>query len=113
MGYRSMGDVLPDEVEIRTHGGMDYVILRENIEAAEEGWEYDENQFTVPHGLLDLDDVRANPGKYMEYSYQPPHRMSAEERIAALESENSDLKAQVAETQDALVELAGIIAEGM
>ena len=34
-------------------------------------------------------------------------------RIEELEAENADLKAQVKEAQDALVELAEIITEGM
>ena len=33
-------------------------------------------------------------------------------RIAQLEAENADLRVQVSEAQDALVELADIIAEG-
>lgn len=36
---------------------------------------------------------------------------SDKQRIAELEAENEDLKIQVAEAQDALIELADIIAE--
>lgn len=53
-------------------------------------WAYDYNEFCCKKKDLDLDDVKSNPEKYLEY---PPKEKSDKEKIAELEELNAELSA--------------------
>lgn len=52
--------------------------------------EYDYNEFHDKKENLDLDDIKTNPEKYLEY---PPKEKSNKEKIAELEELNAELSA--------------------
>lgn len=53
-------------------------------------WVYDYNEFCCKKEDLNLDDVNANPEKYLTY---PPKEKSDNERIVELEELNAELSA--------------------
>ena len=101
----------PDEAAIKVKDGTAYIVLCQNIVEKEEqledelglpagtrvAYECDEHQIICPADALDLEDVRENPGRYMDYAYVPPRELTPEEE-------------RMQELEDAIVELAEIIA---
>lgn len=101
----------PAEAVIKVKDGTAYIVLCQNIVEKEEPvydemdgeatgsitvWECDEHQIVCQADALDLSDVQANPGKYMDY--EPSGKPDpVEERFKEIE--------------DALIELAEIITE--
>ena len=96
----------PEEAVIKVKDGTAYIVLCQDIREAsftdeEAGlsvtvWECEENQIVCPADALDLNDVQANPAKYMDYKYEKPVPPDpAETRMKELE--------------DAIIELAEII----
>lgn len=112
MKHMAQYDARPEEAVIKVKDGTAYIVLCQNIVEKEERvedemglpaevrvvYECEENQIVCPVGTLDLDDVQANPGRYMDYEYAPGKEPDpVEERLKELE--------------DAIVELAGIVGE--
>lgn len=88
----------PHEAMISVVEDTAYIVLCQDIryDADKDWYICDEHQIICPADAIDLDDVRANPAKYMDYEYRksvPPD--PAEERMQELE--------------DAIIELAEII----
>lgn len=91
-------DTAQESVTVRQINGTDYVYicLNENIvteipEGQEEEQtyhEYDYREISEPTGTLDLDDVKANPGKYLNYENEV---MTDTERIDTLEATTDDI----------------------
>lgn len=91
-------DTTQDVVSIRQLDGMDYIYicLNENIvkeipEGQEEEqmyYEYDYREISEPAGILNLKDVKANPGKYLDYENEVK---TDTERIDTLEATTDDI----------------------
>ena len=91
-------DTTQESVTVRQIDGIDYIYicLNENIvteipEGQEEKQtyhEYDYREISEPNGILDLDDVKANPGKYLNYENEV---MTDTERIDTLEATTDDI----------------------
>lgn len=91
-------DTTQEPVSIRQLNGMDYVYicLNENIvteipDGRKEGQtyhEYDYKEISEPTGTLDLDDVKANPEKYLNYKAAVK---TDTERIGTLEATTDDI----------------------
>lgn len=91
-------DTAQESVTVRQINGTDYVYicLNENIvteipEGQEEEQtyhEYDYKEISEPTGTLDLDDVKANPGKYLDYENEVG---TDTERIDTLEATTDDI----------------------
>jgi hypothetical protein len=91
-------DTAQESVTVRQINGTDYVYicLNENIvteipEGQEEKQtyhEYDYKEISEPTGTLDLDDVKANPGKYLDYENEVG---TDTERIDTLEATTDDI----------------------
>lgn len=91
-------DTTQESVTVRQIDGIDYIYicLNENIvteipEGREEEQtyhEYDYKEISEPTGTLDLDDVKANPGKYLNYENEVG---TDTERIDALEATTDDI----------------------
>ena len=91
-------DTAQESVTVRQINGTDYVYicLNENIvteipEGQEEEQtyhEYDYREISEPTGTLDLDDVKANPGKYLNYENEV---RTDTERIDTLEATTDDI----------------------
>jgi hypothetical protein len=72
-----VSDKKMEKVDIRAFGKMNYVYLylnekRVKIEEHEDSkpydaFEYDYNEFVVEETNVDLNDIRANPEKYLDY----------------------------------------------
>lgn len=90
----------PHEVTISVSDGTAYIVLCQNIERMVtdglEMWQCDEHQIVCPADALDLNDVRENPAKYMDYKYKKPVPPDPAE-------------ARMRELEDAIIELAEII----
>lgn len=54
-------------------------------------YEYDYNEIIEDAGILDIDDVKANPENYL--SYEKESEKTDKERIAELEAMNSEMSA--------------------
>jgi len=67
-------------------------------------WVYDFNSFTLPTDEVDLDDITANPEKYLDYD--PNKTESNEDKIAALEKENAELKENFSMLSDCIMEMS-------
>lgn len=72
--------------EAERHGNDDYSSTDEKRIC----WEYDYNEFHDKKENLDLNDIKANPEKYLEY---PTKEKSDKEKIAELEELNAELSA--------------------
>lgn len=91
-------DTAQESVTVRQIDGIDYIYicLNENIvteipEGQEEKQtyhEYDYKEISEPTGTLDLDDVKANPGKYLDYENEVGMDT---ERIDTLEATTDDI----------------------
>lgn len=91
-------DTTQESVTVRQIDGIDYIYicLNENIvteipEGQEEEQtyhEYDYREISEPTGILDLDDVKANPGKYLNYENDV---RTNTERIDTLEATTDDI----------------------
>lgn len=91
-------DTTQESVTVRQIDGIDYIYicLNENIvteipEGQEEKQtyhEYDYKEISEPTGTLDLDDVKANPGKYLDYDNEVG---TDTERIDTLEATTDDI----------------------
>lgn len=91
-------DTAQESVTVRQIDGIDYIYicLNENIvteipEGQEEKQtyhEYDYKEISEPTGTLDLDDVKANPGKYLDYENEVG---TDTERIDTLEATTDDI----------------------
>ena len=91
-------DTTQESVTVRQIDGIDYIYicLNENIvteipEGREEEQtyhEYDYKEISEPTGTLDLDDVKANPGKYLNYENEV---RTDTERIDTLEATTDDI----------------------
>lgn len=91
-------DTAQESVTVTQIDGMDYIYicLNENIvteipEGQEEEQtyhEYDYREISEPTGILDLDDVKANPGKYLNYENEV---RTDTERIDTLEATTDDI----------------------
>ena len=91
-------DTTQESVTVRQIDGIDYIYicLNENIvteipEGQEEEQtyhEYDYREISDPTGILDLDDVKANPGKYLNYENEV---RTDTERIDTLEATTDDI----------------------
>lgn len=91
-------DTTQESVTVRQIDGIDYIYicLNENIvteipEGQEEGQtyhEYNYREISEPTGILDLDDVKANPGKYLNYENEV---RTDTERIDTLEATTDDI----------------------
>lgn len=91
-------DTTQESVTVRQIDGIDYIYicLNENIvteipEGREEEQtyhEYDYKEISEPTGTLDLDDVKANPGKYLNYENEAG---TDTERIDTLEATTDDI----------------------
>lgn len=99
-------DTAQDAVSIRQLDGIDYVYicLNENIvteipEGQEEEqeqtyYEYSYKEITEPTGTLDLDDVKTNPEKYLNYKNEVKTNT---ERIDTLEATTDDIILMIAD----------------
>ena len=56
-------------------------------------YEYDYNEIIEDIGVLDIDDVKTNPGKYL--NYEKAVEKTDKERIAELEAMNAELSTTV------------------
>lgn len=91
-------DTTQEPVSIRQLDGMDYIYicLNENIvkeipeEQEEEQmyYEYDYREISEPAGILNLEDVKANPEKYLDYDN---NAKTDTERIDTLEATTDDI----------------------
>ena len=91
-------DTTQEPVSIRQLDGMDYICicLNENIvkeipEGQEEEqiyYEYDYREISEPAGILNLEDVKANPEKYLDYENNVK---TDTERIDTLEATTDDI----------------------
>ena len=91
-------DTTQEPVSIRQLDGMDYIYicLNENIvkeipEGQEEEqiyYEYDYREISEPAGILNLEDVKANPEKYLDYENKVK---TDAERIDTLEATTDDI----------------------
>lgn len=91
-------DTTQESVTVRQIDGIDYIYicLNENIvteipEGREEEQtyhEYDYKEISEPTGTLDLDDVKANPGKCLNYENEVG---TDTERIDTLEATTDDI----------------------
>lgn len=91
-------DTTQESVTVRQIDGIDYIYicLNENIvkeiPEGQEEWqtyhEYDYREISEPTGILDLDDVKANPGKYLNYENEV---RTDTERIDTLEATTDDI----------------------
>lgn len=99
----------PSTTEIKTKNGIDYIIVRKNIkktlieslEYTEPSliWECDENQITIPHGILNLNDIAQNIDKYMSFKY-----ISSQPK--------TELEQRVDNIEDALIEVVNLFLGG-
>lgn len=97
-------DAAQDAVSIRRLDGIDYVYicLNENIvteipEGQEEEqtyYEYSYREISEPTGTLDLDDVKTNPVKYLNYENEVK---TDTERIDTLEATTDDIILMIAD----------------
>lgn len=97
-------DATQDAVSIRQIDGIDYVYicLNENIvteipEGQEEErtyYEYSYREISEPTGTLDLDDVKTNPVKYLNYENEVQTDI---ERIDTLEATTDDIILMIAD----------------
>lgn len=91
-------DTTQESVTVRQIDGIDYIyiclnekIVTEIPEGQEEKQtyhEYDYKEISEPTGTLDLDDVKANPGKYLDYENEVG---TDTERIDTLEATTDDI----------------------
>lgn len=65
----------------------------ENLETKLTMYEYDYNEIIEDIGILDIDDVRKNPEKYL--NYEKAIEKTDKERIAELEVMNAELSTTV------------------
>jgi len=97
---KSCYSMRPDEVTVSVSNGVAYIVLCQNIESVItdglETWMCDEHQIICPVDALDLNDVQANPAKYMDYEYKKP-------------VEPDPAEVRMKELEDAIIELAEII----
>lgn len=85
-------------VVARQIDGMDYIyiclnedVVKETPEGKKEEqiyYEYDYKEISVPVGTLDLNDVKENPNKYLDYKNKAK---TDSERIGALEETTDDI----------------------
>lgn len=97
-------DTAQDAVSIRQLNGIDYVYicLDENIvteipegqEEKQNYYEYSYREITESTGTLDLDDVKTNPGKYLNYKNEVKTNT---ERIDTLEATTDDIILMIAD----------------
>lgn len=91
-------DTAQESVTVRQLDGMDYVYicLNENIVTEIPDWqeeeqvyhEYDYREISEPTGTLDLNDVKTNPEKYLNYKNEVK---TDKERIDTLEATTDDI----------------------
>nr|DAH93773.1 MAG TPA: hypothetical protein [Caudoviricetes sp.] len=91
-------DTAQESVTVRQLDGMDYVYicLNENIvteipdgqEEEQTYHEYDYREISEPTGTLDLNDVKTNPEKYLNYKNEVKTNT---ERIDTLEATTDDI----------------------
>ena len=91
-------DTAQESVTVRQLDGMDYVYicLNENIvteipdgqEEEQVYHEYDYREISEPTGTLDLNDVKTNPEKYLNYKNEVK---TDKERIDTLEATTDDI----------------------
>lgn len=91
-------DTAQESVTVRQLDGMDYVYicLNENIvteipdgqEEEQTYHEYDYREISEPTGTLDLNDVKTNPEKYLNYKNEVK---TDTERIDTLEATTDDI----------------------
>lgn len=91
-------DTAQESVTVRQLDGMDYVYicLNENIvteipdgqEEEQVYHEYDYREISEPTGALDLNDVKTNPEKYLNYKNEVK---TDKERIDTLEATTDDI----------------------
>lgn len=91
-------DTMQDAVTVRQLDGMDYIYicLNENIikeipegqETEQVYHEYDYKEISVPAGTLDLNTVKENPNKYLDYENKAK---TDTERIGELEKTTDDI----------------------
>ena len=96
-------DTTQESVTVRQIDGIDYIYicLNENIvteipEGREEEQtyhEYDYKEIIEDIGVLDIDDVKTNPEKYL--NYKKAVEKTDKERIAELEAMNAELSTTV------------------
>lgn len=91
-------EVQQPEVKIVSSVACDYIFICLNGEKKEEEtengllsyYEYDYNEIIEETGFLDLEDIKNNPIKYLDYSNK---KETIEEKVNRLEQENADLSA--------------------
>lgn len=91
-------DTAQESVTVTQIDGMDYIYIclnenivteiREGQEEEQTYHEYDYREISEPTGILDLDDVKANPGKYLNYENEVG---TDTERIDTLEATTDDI----------------------
>lgn len=91
-------DTTQESISIRQLDGMDYIYicLNENIvkeipdgqEEEQIYYEYDYREISEPAGILNLEDVKANPEKYLDYENKVK---TDAERIDTLEATTDDI----------------------
>lgn len=78
-----------EPVQLHEMNGYDYIqiyaneaekeYINENVEGQEpsKGYEYDFAELIVPHGSLDIESIKADPGSYL--SYKEPAKPTIED----------------------------------
>ena len=91
-------DMQQPNTKIVSMADYDYIFICLNEEKKEEEtengllsyFEYDYNEIIETRGVLDLEDIKENPIKYIDYSNK---KVTIDEKVFQLEQENAEMSA--------------------